>query len=127
MSFTTADVVAKVRDLAVASPHFIYTPPVTIEPSGRPACLYVHYATDGTLVGGCIVGQALLALGVPAETLRKYDESDGANASTVVSELLDGGACQELLWLDYVQRKQDNGYEWVGAVHCADANYSLDN
>ena len=126
MSFTTADVVAKVRDLAVARPHFIYTPPETSEPV-RPACLYVHYASDGTLVGGCIVGQALLSLGVPAETLRKYDESDGANASTVVSELLDVGACQELLWLDDVQRKQDNGYEWVGAVHCADAAYSLDN
>jgi len=122
--FTVTDVVAKIRSLAAARPEFTYDPPENLPVSG-PTCHYVH-ETNAELVGGCIVGKALLSLGVDAVTLHEYDGGTGANGSTVIIETLGEVIDRPSLdWIDSVQNQQDNGKEWQQAVDYADANYPL--
>lgn len=130
-NFTPEDVVAKVRSLAAARPDFVYEPPTYVNPNTPgPSCHYVHVQTteDGVyLTGGCIVGQALIALGMDSADLHEYDNGSGANGSTVVIEQIGSVENRKALyWLDRVQNRQDNGGTWAEAVEEADADHPLD-
>lgn len=108
MSITGADVVREVRALANQSPEFVYT---IVDPRG--SCLYVH--EDGQ--GGCIVGQALMALGVSAMELGNHE---GDAAPSVIRDLGIEASLEEELWLDGVQTYQDDGETWSFAVRTTD-------
>jgi len=119
---TAIEVTDKIRSLATAQPHHVYVPPV--KNLGGPTCWYVHNSSDG-LVGGCIVGQALLAVDVPAEDLHEYDLGDGANGSQVVRRYTGNLTVEQQQWIDSVQQQQDSGKTWGEAVEHADKFYPL--
>lgn len=129
-TFTVADVVVKVREIAAAYYHRVYQ-----RPSNEPqitGCLYVHHdggpAETLTLTPGCIIGQALHALGVPLEFLT---ECEGMLVSGVLNRLgVEIYSTQEVRrdteWLERVQSYQDQGIEWGTAVIYTDEDLRED-
>lgn len=119
---TTEQVVNEVRRLAAEQPDFVYVNPVDPENAD---CLYVHNwgVLDQPVVGGCIAGQALLNLGVPAWKLHEEEyTSVGAILSKVGVTVDRGSDRDDLDWLDNVQAKQDIKIPWGAAVTAADAD-----
>lgn len=112
MIITSAQVVAEVRSLAAESPRFVYMTP---DDGAGAACKYVQYDDEGNLAG-CIVGQALLRLGLPAAEVQEYE---GNPASTVVYRLA-SSTDEDLAWLDHVQEHQDSKNPWGESVEYAD-------
>lgn len=116
--FTATDVAAKVREIAATKPDYVY---------GLPLCANVD-GPPGNMIGGCIVGRALVELGVAPQrfvdlgirtagvfkTLRCLGIFDGSTKSdyteqwSAVSFLLD------------VQVLQDRRLPWGSAVARAD-------
>lgn len=127
--FSVGDVVMKVRELAAANPHFVYQAPQ----AGSGTCLYVHAAPITlALLPGCLMGQALHALGVPLELLRDRCERTGIRrvlgilgVPMSVSKVT--GSLQEADWLSSVQYNQDSGCSWGKCVEIADHEYPLDS
>lgn len=116
MSLPTAgQVINKVRDLAEAQPNFVYFKPEVEEDMGN-GCLYVHGRGTENERGGCIVGQALMALGVEIE--KKHEAN---NASSVIRHMGIDHTDKEIQWLDNVQSSQDTGETWEFAVFSADS------
>lgn len=113
LSITAADVKAKIREIAAERPTYTY-----VKPSDQRYCLYVHEDASGNPINGegCIVGQALVAL--------------GADPSTLIGRIIAAGALLEdfvvindtadIRWCEDVQDAQDNGAEWYEAVEEAD-------
>ena len=120
MNITTQDVAQKVRELAAERPDFVYRP--IIIPRGRGvSCSYVTGA-DGV---GCIVGEALTALG---------HDFGGTSPALEVTELLnalyvgdDGSGTSDHVshWLQRVQNFQDASCPWWQAVAVADVEVPL--
>lgn len=107
--------VAAVRELAARDEGFVYK---QRDGAGGKKCLYVHRTDEGHLVGGCIVGQAALKVGVPIEKLREFDSY---NEGAVGSAFTEFSISPEVLnWLTVVQQRQDNGNTWGSAVDTAD-------
>lgn len=105
--------VKAVRELAAENPNFIYE-----APGENRTCLYVH---EGD--GSCLIGQALLRVGVPLNTVAGFDET-AANLPVAANEALlslgYSGAVSE--WAGYVQSLQDRRELWAESVALAD-NY----
>jgi len=106
-----------VRALVMANPDTVYRAPDGTEPD---LCLYVHASGEtGEMTPGCLIGQALNAVGVPLEDLAKWE---GFGAGTVASALVDGLTFSTLAFLDEAQFRQDLGETWREAYNRA-ANY----
>lgn len=112
-------IVEKVRAYAEAYPDFVYTPDTRRNIVG--ACTYAPNEPNPC---GCIVGAALVAVG-----LEYSCEWEGRPALTLIDWLymkrdwvpptVAGGAG----WLDCVQEMQDVGDSWGVAVRGADARW----
>jgi hypothetical protein len=72
---------------------------------------------------GCVVGAALHRLGVPLETLQKYE---GSPASLVMVDTIDLNSMHDAMnagdFLGRVQREQDGGTPWGEALAIGLAN-----
>lgn len=107
----------EVLNLAAEKPDFIYES----DPNAVEACAYLVWDKDEA-TGSCIMGQALMNLGVNPLELSKYE---GADIAAVV-DILNGGTEPHYhrdkldYWLSYVQGRQDNGDTWSTAVEFAD-------
>jgi hypothetical protein len=120
------DLVANVRELAASRPDNIYQPASAAPPTApQRKCSYLTgNCHDGTV--GCLLGQALLAIGFTAHQLRRIDtlsiEEALASLSEVDSGHVDGG---HVAWLMAVQCGQDEGHTWRRAVELADQEEPL--
>lgn len=112
---TAAQVITKVRSLAEAQPNFVYFKPESDIGLGN-GCLYVHGRGTDNERGGCIVGQALMALGVEIDV-----KHEANNASSVIRHMGIEHTPSEVTWLDTVQSGQDTGETWESAVCSADS------
>lgn len=106
------EVEKEVRRLAKAFPYFQYVPPL----GEHSACQYLD-EQDGEQVGSCIVGQALVNLGVDKEKLLKQE---GLPAYTALANLCEEDDKDAQEWIDLVQGRQDVGQSWEAAVYKAD-------
>ncbi|AWN04365.1 hypothetical protein PBI_GRAYSON_21 [Rhodococcus phage Grayson] len=110
------DLKEEVLRLAAEKPDFIYES----DPNAEESCAYLAW-DDDKAYGSCIMGQALMNLGVDPVELSKYEGSD---ISAVVSALNDNEPPHYHrdpfdFWLSYVQGRQDAGYTWSKAVEFA--------
>lgn len=145
MKITVDDVVQEVRKLATEQPDFNYKDQAGVDNGGM-SCSYLagmsstqykdselsesgltysEARTQGILGKGCIVGQALTSLGVPADALYKFE---GMGADYVVGsnvEPSDSHNYSKLVWLLEVQNSQDMGNPWGSAVEYADKQVKL--
>jgi hypothetical protein len=112
------NLVAKVRELAAARPDNVYR--------GDPGCEYAGgESSDGTT--GCLLGQALLALGFTARALRKLDEQSVSSINVALKTLLgtDNLPPNKVRWLRRVQDAQDIEVAWGQAVLAANQEVPL--
>lgn len=145
MKITVDDVVREVRKLATEQPDFNYKGQEGVDNGGM-SCSYLagmtstqykdselsesgltysEARTQGILGKGCIVGQALTSLGVPADALYKFE---GMVADYTVGSITghsEESVSGKLLWLLEVQNSQDVGNPWGSAVEYADARVKL--
>lgn len=105
-----AFVVQKVRDLAEKNPDFRYKRP------GGGGCYNVY---DGK--GSCIVGQGLIAAGVPVE-----DIPEAGGVSSTCNRLGIVLTHAQRSWLDNVQVQQDGGEPWGVAIATADRQAAIE-
>ena len=115
----------KVRELAAARPETVYRPWPTGQSSPMTRCSYLSGAcSDGTV--GCLLGQALLAIGFTAERLQPVDL---LAIVEVIEKLLPIELSKEdrqrVRWLESVQNAQDNGCPWREAIDIADREEPL--
>ncbi|MGW1739993.1 hypothetical protein ACWCPQ_14405 [Nocardia sp. NPDC001965] len=116
MTITDQTLVAEVRRLAAENPNFVYQ-----KPEGSIFCVYVEQDSDGNKVGSCILGQAMINLGVPAEKL----VGSGGFAGLAL-DLLDMEISEKVRWWAVaVQGKQDKEIPWGRAVEIADEEEPL--
>lgn len=109
-NFTAQDVLNKVIEIGNRFPDYTYKTP---NDGLGTFCLY----TDGADGQGCIIGQALRALGVPYGVLVTYDRGNGVPASLVVKEILRRDIDMDITdRLDNIQAAQDSGYPWGECV-----------
>lgn len=104
-----SEVAKEVRRLADTFPSFQYVPP-------GPSCKYLE-EKDGEKVGSCIVGQALVNLGLDKDELSKYE---GESAYLVLNETCEVDDKNLREWVDHVQDWQDYGREWSACISSAD-------
>lgn len=112
-----ADIEAKVRELAAENPEHVYA-----FPAGSMACYNVWEDEDGELVGSCIVGKAIVALGIDPELFieRDVQATSVHNTLRAFEAELDMIYGPEAEWLQNVQAFQDQQIPWAGAVAEAD-------
>ncbi|AWN04364.1 hypothetical protein PBI_GRAYSON_20 [Rhodococcus phage Grayson] len=110
-----SEVAEEVRRLAKASPYFQYEAP-------GDSCKYLE-EKDGERVGSCIVGQALVNLGLDKDTISKYEYE---SAYAVLQETCEVDSMTLLEWVDFVQDEQDAGRPWENCVFLADIKRSED-
>lgn len=116
--FTIDDVVRRIEELAAENPDHVYTPP---DPNTT-RCANVH-KTEGGWVPGCIVGRALLDLGVPPEWFAEHDLINAASGQVLINlGLFDyrGGNGDHVdiqaRRITRIQRLQDQRKPWGKAV-----------
>lgn len=116
--------VAKVKELAQASPDNRYSKPMEILSRVEcTACSNIRgLCTNGS--EGCIIGQALLALGVDRAILADHEHDSVRNLLRATSDLYDKNTV-EMEWLVHVQLNQDGGLAWSYAVQEASRIYGL--
>lgn len=107
--FTEQDVLDKIVEIGNRFPDYVYR-----HKQGELICQY----TDGADGQGCIVGQALRALGVPYDMLKRYDQDDdGIAASYVLRVLLPRNLDVSVLdTINLIQTRQDDGMPWGQAI-----------
>lgn len=118
-TFTPQDVLNKVIEIGNRFPDFNYRAQTT--PNHSISCRYLSagfdYSTEQEIPGqGCIVGQALRALGVSKEVLREYE---GLAVYNVLLRLLDHEYLafeKGINSLTLIQDRQDSGCTWGEAV-----------
>lgn len=107
-------IVAKVKELAEASPLNRYN---KTGGEGAPGCSNLQgICTNGSQ--GCIIGQALLALGVNRELLADHEYDSVRNLLRRTSDLYNEDTF-EMNYLVYVQLNQDAEQAWGLASHNA--------
>lgn len=121
MNIKLKDLEAEVIMLATERPNHVY--------DSNGGCSYVGTETGQVGGEGCIVGQALMRLGVPEEALREWE--NGTTSSTTFSDLVTE---METLTFDEdplavkfireVQRNQDFQRTWGQSVSRAHGYYS---
>jgi hypothetical protein len=118
-TFTAADVVAKIREVAAETPDRVYE-----RETGSGKCLYGRDKSGSGDGHRCIVGEALFRLGV---TQAHLEVVDGRLAVPGAYQLLTHEfnlpleAEFELKFADEVQSCQDGGLTWAEAVAMQDA------
>lgn len=113
---TGKKVVKRVREIAKENPDFIYTD----QGANDSECSYLGRSMSEPNVGqGCIVGQALLDLGVTREEMVEA-EIEGVPGYEVLEYLGIESKFKHNIFLDYVQESQDDGETWKEAVEYAD-------
>lgn len=98
-----------VRGLLTESPDFTYQPP---NEDGN--CVYIY---EGE--GSCVVGQALVALGLPTEEVAEFDHDlGGTGAHAVALRLFDVDSFHnpKAAAVDVAQGWQDGGHAWGGVL-----------
>lgn len=113
------DLIGAIRQQAEAHPTRLYVASL----DGDTTCEY----TPNTLnpLFGCIVGEALAALGVPRRRLESLNNlgdwgSGRFGFAEVLSDLVADGALRSV-WVARAQNSQDEGGTWAEAVEAADA------
>lgn len=105
---------AAVRDLAAAYPDAIY---VGIDDSHGSKCYYTRGDVDhGPATEGCIIGHALVRIGIDPQTVRKLDTD-----MLPIAHIL-GTRLGRSPWFTVVQNRQDDKHTWQYAIKAADAN-----
>ncbi len=114
---TYEDVLAEVIKVGEAEPDFVYTDQPGVDYDGTCHYLYGNGDGDGR---GCIVGQALLNLGITEERIKSFRED---YADTFLPNVLGidspGEGSEEytaLKTIMHIQFAQDNGEPWGEAV-----------
>lgn len=129
---TVLAVIEQVRDVVALQPSRVYPT--------RPS-RYVHRTRDGWGCS-CLVGHALVALGIdPAMLDDLDDDGDGFNAGWMLMQLVKAGQVQAwakgpdayawqtqrpIQWLVSVQSAQDDMVPWGFCIVRADAEFPLD-
>lgn len=114
-----AEVIAEIRRIAAESPDYVYEPVVKPNSLGIGTCEYVERSADGKLIGSCIVGRALVNLGVPPEVLTFTDDFT-PTAFGLFEDPDHDGRVAEINWIQRVQGGQDRKMSWGDAVARAD-------
>lgn len=118
-TFTSQDVLDKVIEIGNRFPDFVYT-----DQGDTHTCSYLHAGfrdpdEENTLDfvpgQGCIVGQALRALGVTVDDLKEFDNG-GYSAGGVLGRLIGFDADDIIKALNEIQNLQDLGKSWGEAV-----------
>lgn len=105
------EVISEIRKIASESPTTVYSRDI-FNPGDDPC----QYIVDGK--GSCIVGRALVNLGIAPERL---DEFEGMKAGDVLAHLSVGrDHFDQTEWVDRVQFHQDASVPWRIAVEKAD-------
>jgi hypothetical protein len=108
MSITLRQIQGAVRQLVEEKPDYVYT-----MPDGAIQCLYLD---PNTGEGSCLIGQALLALGVRKN---EFDERNWMSA-----ERLPFWDTEETAnWARCVQREQDDGKAWGNALEAGEERF----
>jgi hypothetical protein len=111
MSITGQNVIEAIRTIVAAAPNTVY------QPRGQSGqCMYVHNNREA----GCLVAQALVAVGVPVTDLIPFDAECGKPAGLVMQKLGIIATPDERDWVGEVQRGQDKQWRWDTAVIEAD-------
>ena len=110
--FTEAEFVAAVRAEAALNPDKVYEKPEDSE-----SCVYVEPGPDGKLVGSCLLGCALVRLGVNPERMAW---KSGVAFATVNETLELGLSGPVWSWANWAQYEQDSGTDWGMSVQKAD-------
>lgn len=120
MNITIDDVVRRIKELASENPDYVY------RPVNYSDCANVH-ETESGLVPGCIVGKALIDLGVPPGWFVENDLVE--SGSYVVMKTLGVITGRDHLndhrfrFIDSVQGHQDDAETWGDAVAYAAERY----
>lgn len=114
---TYEDVLTEVIKVGEAEPDFVYTDQPDVNYGG--ACHYLYGNAEGE-GRGCIVGQALLNLGIPKERIESFRE-DYADVflPNVLGIDSPGEGSEEyttLKTITHIQFAQDDGKPWGEAV-----------
>lgn len=122
------DLIKTVREIAESNPNRVYY-------STSGCCSYV--TSDDRPEEGCLVGEALMRLGVPREFLSKTEEiyagypdiyrllEDGLLADHLRYDLNSEADGDRASWLLSVQEFQDDGSMWEMSVYFADQRKPL--
>lgn len=111
---TVKDVALKAVELAEASPEFVYEP-TRDEEGYLNDCSYIHYDEQGGPTGGCLYGQALLALGFTPENIADY-EGDRVTAPLTGLLYVDDTDQPLVVAMEESQRLQDTDSPWSDAI-----------
>lgn len=105
------DIIAEIRKIASDSPNTVYGRDIFDSGDG-----YCRYVIDGK--GSCIVGRALVSLGIIPERLHEFE---GMKAKDVLVRLrVSQDHSDQSEWVDRVQFHQDHSTSWKDAVEKAD-------
>src|SRR5688500_4678844 len=121
-----AQLIEAIRYVAATEPDRIYA---VADPHGH--SLACNYRPNQNNPCGCIVGEALAFLGVPAELLAELDllqqrTVPAAWRAPALASVLDDRLTTAALksgWVALVQAGQDTGLRWADAVRAADDRY----
>lgn len=116
------EIIAEIRRIAAESPDYVYKPVVKPNSLSLETCEYVERSADGELVGSCIVGRALVNLGVPPEVLT-FTSDYTPTAFGLLADPDGDGEGTEIIWIQRVQSGQDEKMSWGDAVARADVLY----
>ena len=114
---TYEDVLAEVIKVGEAEPDFVYTEQPDADYDGT--CHYL-YGNDEGEGRGCIVGQALLNLGISKERIESFREDYAdvflPNVLALATPDAYSSGYEALKTLTYIQYAQDSGEPWGEAV-----------
>lgn len=122
MKIDSIEFVKTVRKIAAENPDKVYKPIPRDphDPTEGTMCVYVEPDEYGSLVGSCLLGRALVELGVPTIDLRRLADFHELNL------ILDLGLPPEVAnWATSAQRRQDQQYTWGDAIERANELHSL--
>lgn len=118
MKIDAKEFVDAVRRIASENPDKVYE-------ETDEGCVYVEEDPDtGELVGSCLIGCALISIGIPAEDLDLDETEIFYNLIGRLGLELPPGVAE---WANFVQRRQDSGQPWGESVRDADKEHPLED
>lgn len=111
------DIVTEIRKIAYENPTVKYRTDIFEGDSDT----MPRYVVDGN--GSCIVGQALINLGVSADTLSAHEYDSASGVLEAMGIVKEKSAAVE--WINMVQSCQDDNIDWGNAVEEADALWPI--
>lgn len=111
------DVVAEIRKIAYENPTVKYRTDIFTGDLDQ-MCRYV---VDGH--GSCIVGRALINLGITADTLSAYEYDAASDVLELLGVIKKKSKASR--WIDVVQSCQDDDADWGNAVEEADTRWPI--